>query len=93
MSIAGCPLGRFECAICGDTAKVFAGWDLVEKIRQHWSVTYTAGCHFNCAYLQGFFVDPTMYLAPKAALGDTMFARIPLTFSLSLDANTLYQQM
>ena len=29
-------------------------------------------------YLQCFFVDPNVYLAPEATFGATMFARIPL---------------
>ena len=63
-----------ECAICSDAAEVFVGWDSVEKIGEHRGVTDTAGRHFNGAYLQCFFVDPNMYLAPEATFGATMFA-------------------
>ena len=45
-------LACVERAVRGDTADVFIGWDLVEKIRQHWSVTDAVGRHLDGPYLQ-----------------------------------------
>ena len=97
MGVAGCnsimALTGVKCAICGDAADVFIGWDLVEKIRQHRRIANTAGRHLNGPYLQCFFVDPNVYLASEATFGATMFARIPLTFALGFDARAVDKQM
>jgi len=79
-------LARVERAVRRDTADVFVGWNLVEKIRQHWSIANTAGRNFDGPYLQCFFIDSNVYLAPKAAFRTAMFAGIPLTFTFHLDA-------
>ena len=86
-------LTRVECAVRSDTADIFVGWDLVEKIRQHWSIANTAGRHLNGPYRKCFFIDPNMYLTPKAAFRAAMFACMPFAFALSFDTCAVYQQM
>ena len=97
MGISSCnrimTFARVECAICSDAAEVFVGWDLIEKIRKHRGVADTAACHFNCAYLQCFFVDPDMYLTPKTAFETTMLARIPLALAFSFDSCAVDKQV
>jgi hypothetical protein len=53
-------------------------WDLIEQVRQHGCVPDPVSGDLDCPYLKRFLVDPYMYLAPKAAFGTTMLARVPL---------------
>ena len=62
-------LTRVECAVRSDTADVFVGCDLVEKIRQHWSIANTAGRHLDGPYLKCFFIDPICILRQRRRLG------------------------
>ena len=45
---------------------------------------------FDRTDLQCFLINPDMYLAPQAALGPSVLARVPLTFPFSLDASAVH---
>ena len=84
---------RAERAVRSNTADVFVGWDLVEKIRQHRRIPNTAGRHPDGPYLKCLFVDPYVYLAPKAAFRAAVLTRIPFAFTCGFDAATICQKM
>jgi hypothetical protein len=86
----------FTCVVCTvgcNAAEFLVRWDLVEQVWQHRGVANATAGDFDRTYLQRFFINPDMYLAPKAAFGTTMLACIPLTFALSLDAGAVYQKV
>ena len=73
------------CSVCGDTADVLIGWDLVQKFWQHGCVTDVAASDFDGPYFQWFFVDAHVYLTPDTAFGASVLACIPLAFTFGLD--------
>ena len=86
-------LMAFACVISPisrNTADLLIRSYLPQQIRQHGCVTNIAASHFNCPYLQRFFVDPNVYLAPQAAFGPPVLAGIPFPFALSFDASAVH---
>ena len=71
-------------------AKLLIGRDLAEQVGQHRGVANTAAGDLNGPYLQRFLIDTNMYLAPEPSLGAAVLARVPLPFTLSFDARTIY---
>ena len=67
--------------------------DLVEQIGQHRRITDVAPGDLDGADLEGFLVNPKMDLAPDPPLGPTMLARVPLAFTLDLDAGAVDQEV
>jgi len=70
----------FACIVCtvrSDAADLFVRPNLVEQVREHRRVPNAAARRLNCAYLQCILVDPDMYLAPEAAFGAAVLARVP----------------
>ena len=73
-------------AIGGNTDDLVIGRELTEQFGQHRGITHVAAGDLDRLGLQRFLVDPEMDLAPGAALRVAMLARIPLAFTLDLDA-------
>ncbi len=74
-------------------AKLLIGRDLAEQVGQHRGVANTTAGDFDRTDLKRFRIYSNMYLAPQAALGAAMLARVPLAFTLRLDARTIDQQV
>ena len=81
------------CPVCCDAAELLIRRDLIEQIRQHGRVPDAATRDLDCPYLQGFLIDPNMYLAPQPPFGPTVLAGIPLAFTLSFDPCAVHQQV
>ena len=74
-------------------AEVLIGRDLAEQVGQHRGIANTTAGDFDRTDLKGFRIYTNMYLAPQAALGAAVLARVPLPFTLSFDARTIDQQV
>ena len=77
----------------GDAADILIWRDLVQKFGQHRSITDVAAGDLDCANLQRFLVDAYVYLAPCAASGAAMFARIPLAFTFGFDPRAVDEEI
>jgi hypothetical protein len=62
----------------GDAGGLLTGRDLAEQIRRYGRVADVARDDLDRADLQRLLVDPEMDLAPDAAFGTAMLARVPL---------------
>lgn len=79
--------------IASHGADLLVEWDLAEQFRQHRRIAdMAAGC-LDGAHLQRFLVDPNVELTPDTPFGATMPARIPLAFTLRLDAGAIDEQV
>lgn len=80
-------------AVCGNTADLLSGRDLVEQFRQHGCIANVATGELDRSDFQSFLVNPEVNLAPDAAFGAAMLAGIPLPFALDLDPGTVDEQV
>jgi hypothetical protein len=78
-------LARVVGPVGGDACDLLIGRDLAEQLRQHGRIAYVAAGDLDRPDLQRLLIDPDVDLAPDAALGTAMLARVPLAFSLDLD--------
>ena len=79
--------------ICCDAADLLIGCYLIKKVGQHGRISNVATGHLDRTYLQRFFINPYMYLAPQTTFCAAMLASVPLTFSLNLDASTVDKEV
>jgi hypothetical protein len=84
---------RIVGTVRSHAAKLLIGRDLAEQVGQHRGVANTTAGDFDRTDLKRFRIYTNMYLAPQAALGAAMLARVPLPFTLSFDARTIDQQV
>ena len=86
-------LAGVEGSIGGDAGDLLIGRDLVGQLWQHGCITDIAGGELGRPDFQRLLVNPNVDLAPDAPFGPAMLARIPLSFTLDLDARAVDQEM
>lgn len=84
---------RVVGAICRDAADFLVLRDLTEKIGQNRRIADMTPCDLDSPDLQRFLVNSEVNLAPDTPLGTTMFASVPLTFTLDLDPSAINQKV
>lgn len=84
---------RIVGAVRCDRSDLDACRDLTQQLGQHWRVTDMAPGDLDGPDLQRLFVDAEMDLAPQASFRAAMLARMPLSFTLGLDAGAVDQQV
>ncbi|GHG99747.1 hypothetical protein GCM10010961_35840 [Pseudodonghicola xiamenensis] len=83
-------LARVAGAVCGDATDLLSGWDLIEQFRQHGGTADATAGELDSSDLQRLLVDPEEDFAPNPRFGTGMLARIPLAFTLDLDASAVH---
>ena len=76
---------RVEGAISGDAGDLLIRRNLVEQFGQHGRIAHIAGRELRRPNFQRLLVNSDVDLAPDAAFGAAVLARVPLPFALDLD--------
>ena len=82
-------LARAVRPVRGDAGDLLIGQDLAEQIWEHGCIAYVATGDVDRPDFHCFLVDPEMGLAPDAAHGTALLARIPLTLATNIDARAV----
>ena len=77
----------------GYRSDILIWWDLVEQFGQHGRVADVAAGDLDGPDLQRLLINSDVYLSPDAPLGAAVLARVPLAFTLGLDAGAVDQQV
>ena len=86
-------LARVIGPVGSDAGDRLIGRDLVEQLRQQGRIPNVAAGDLNRPDLQRFLINPKVDLAPHAAFGTGMLARVPLTLAHDPDASAFDQKM
>ena len=65
---------------------------MAQQSRQHGRVADIAGRDLDSPNFQGCLIDPDMHLAPNPACATAVLARVPLAFTLGIDAGAIDQK-
>lgn len=82
-----------EGTIGSDAGDLLFGWDLIEQFGQHRRIPDVACSELGGADFQRFLVNSDVDLAPDAASGAPVLARVPFPFALDLDPGAVDQEM
>jgi hypothetical protein len=84
---------RVVSVVCRDGPQPLFGWDLVEQLGQHGSITYIACRDLHSLNVKCFLVDSDGYLALYPAFRAAVLAGVPCAFTLGFDAGTIDQKV
>ncbi|ETX11945.1 hypothetical protein OCH239_18950 [Roseivivax halodurans JCM 10272] len=79
-------LAGIICAVRGDQSDLDVLQNLIQQLGKHRRIADIATGDLDGPNFQRLLVGTDMDLAPQAAFGTTMFARVLLAFALRLDA-------